>query len=163
MDKPQAGGSSKPESGNINAVSQGKIKGAKQRVAQFASKSDGTYDAETGEPIDYPDGYQVSFVRPNAFDQLSDEQWDELSSYIAEKYGSKEHIGVYDGNAETSFRITNLEDAKELMYIFNQDSILNWEKKHLLDTPDWLQAYVWNYSDRKEVNYDEVLRRIRGT
>ena len=142
----------------------GKIKGAKQRVAQFASKADGTYDAKTGKLVpDYKDGYQISFVRPNAFNDLSDEQWDEISNYLADKYGSKEHIGVYDGTAETSFRITNVEDATELMYTFNQDSMLVWENKHLLGTEDWMKAFVWNYSDRKEVNYDEILRRIRGT
>ena len=142
-------------------MSKDKIKGAKQRIAQFVSKQDGTYDAETGEPIDYTDGYQISFVRPHAAKDLSDEQWDEITNYLSEKYRSKEHVGVYEGTAETSFRITSLADAKELMYIFNQDSVLNWEKKHPLDDLDWKiarQAFIWNESSRQEVNYDEILR-----
>jgi len=145
------------------------IKGAKQRALQFASKKDDTYDPETGEPAEYPDGYQGSFVRPNAFDKLSDDEWDEISNYLAEKYDSKEHIGVYDGTAETSFHIKNLDDAEELMYTFNQDNILDWAKKHLAGNPDWeiaKQAYIMNETpeeERTEVDYDEVLRRIRAT
>ncbi len=142
------------------------IRGAKQRALQFASKKDDTYDPETGEPVDYPDGYQGSFVRPEAFDKLSDDEWDELSNYLAEKYDSKEHVGVYEGNVETSFHIINLDDAKELLYTFKQDTILDWKNKHLLGTDDWEDAFVWNEirsEDRGKVDYDEIIRRIRGT
>jgi len=144
-------------------VSGGKIKGAKQRAIQFASKEDGTYDAETGEPIDYRDGFQVSFVRPEAFDKLTDEQWDELSNHLAEKYGSKEHIGVYGGVAETSFRVNSLEDARELMYDFNQESILIWENKHLIGTDEDYKAFIVNprFNENLEVNYERVMRKIR--
>ena len=146
-------------------MSKGKIKGAKQRVIQFASKEDGTYDAETGEPVpDYPDGFQVSFVRPEAFDKLTDDQWDELSNHLADKYGSKEHVGVYGGVAETSFHITNLEDAKELMYTFNQESILNWSKKHLIGTDEEHKALFRNsdFNFDVEVDYERVMREIRS-
>jgi hypothetical protein len=136
-------------------------KGAKQRAVIYASKEDGTYDPITGKTIEYNDGFQVSFVRPEAFKNLSDEQWDRLTAYIMEQTGSKEHIGVYEGVAETSFRCATIEQAREFMYLFNQDSIMDWakRKKYPNNPNEW---FDFNTEQRDtEVDYDSIMREIR--
>jgi len=140
------------------------MKGAKQRVLIYASKEDGTYDTRTGKPISYGGGFQVSFVRPEAFEKLSDDDWDLLTAHIMERMGSIEHIGVYDGAAETSFHVDTQDDAEKLMYLFNQDSVLIWanKKKYPDDPAEW---FIWNKlpdaQRGKEVDYDAIMRKIR--
>ena len=139
------------------------VRGAKQRVVAYAAKEDGTYDPATGRAVAYDDGYQVSFVRPEAFAKLSDSDWDLLTAHIMKQTGSREHIGVYNGKAETSFRTATLEEAETLMRLFNQESILDWaKKKRYPDPKDWRKYCAKNeeFDENKEVDYDGIMRKI---
>lgn len=136
------------------------MSGAKKRVKKFRLKEDGTYLAETGEPVKYTYGYQFSFVRPEAFKQLSDEKWDLLTDYILEQTGSKEYIGVYNNQAETSFFTDSLEVALNYASQFNQETVFDWEaySKNKL----WTEYYIQNptYIESVEVNYDKIIKEI---
>lgn len=71
------------------------VKDVLKSIESFKEKEDGTYDLETSTIVEYPTGYQVSFVRPEAFDQLSAENWDDLTSYCCTYLSSPPHIGVF--------------------------------------------------------------------
>jgi len=136
------------------------INGAKKRVRRYLRKKDGTYDSKTGLTVEYMYGFQVSFVRPEAFN-LSDDDWDIITAHIMEQTGSIEHIGVYGGVAETSFWCKDKTQAVELMQMFNQDSILDWGKKSLYpnNINEWFIENR-NQTDR-EVDYDTICKKIR--
>lgn len=132
-----------------------------QVLNEFKPNEDGTYDLLTFQQVEYKDGYQVSFVRPEAFLQLNASEWDKLTSYCCDFFQSKAHIGVFDGEAEVSFHSYDLSKSKLIMYEFNQHSILNWETKESFpeDYERWLIINE-KYDQKREVNYHEILERI---
>lgn len=142
----------------------GKIANVLKTLHGFQStKVDGTYEYQTHEAVDYPSGYQVSFVRPEAFEQLNDRDWDILTSFYCDYLQSKAHIGVYDGAAEISFHSLELSKAEEVMKEFNQESLLDWEKKmqYPQDSTRWL-VMNRNFDENELVNYHEILKRIQS-
>ena len=103
------------------------MKGAKKRAKEFLWKEeDGTY-LPTGELVKYPDGFQFSFVRPEADWQLDDDNWDLLTEQLMRETGSIEHIGVFGGFPETSFRCMSKDQSMEYAKLFNQHSIFDLE------------------------------------
>lgn len=128
----------------------------------FKSSKDGTYKYKTHEPVDYSTGYQVSFVRPEAFEQLSDEEWDILTEYYCNYLKSDAHIGVYFGSTEVSFHSTDRLKAEETMKRFNQESMLDWAKKaeHPESITHWL-IINQNYDESTVVDYHEILEKIQ--
>lgn len=125
-------------------------------------KKDGTYRYQTGEAVEYPTGYQVSFVRPEAFEELNDEEWDILTSFCCDYLQSEPHIGVYDGEVEVSFHSFELEKSEDIMRKFNQESLLDWEQKSKYpeDFVRWL-IMNQNYDENELVNYHEILAHIQ--
>lgn len=125
------------------------------------TKEDGTYDYHTHEVVVYSSGYQVTFVRPEAFEQLNNEQWDILTAFYCDYLGSKVHIGVYDGDAEISFHSSELAKSEEIMEKFNQESILDWEQKEQYPQ-DFTRWFIMNqnFDKNKLVNYYEILEQI---
>ena len=141
-----------------------KIENVLAQIERFKSFSDGTYNINTGEPVEYPIGYQVSFVRPEAFDQLSAQNWDTITNYLCEYLNSLAHMGVYCGGAEVSFHSISEEKAIETMERYNQESILDWEKKIAQPQPEFcMNWFIVNriFDDKKVVNYDEILKEIQ--
>lgn len=134
--------------------------GAKKRVKEFKLRQDGTYLAETGQIVNYDFGYQFSFVRPEAFKQLNDKKWDLLTEYLKEATGSQEYIGVYGGQAETSFFTDSLEVALKYASQFNQETVLDW--KALSENRPWTEYYIQNptYNEETEVDYDKIVKKI---
>ena len=126
------------------------------------TKEDGTYEYQTHETVEYPSGYQVSFVRPEIFKQLNAEEWDILTSFYCDYLQSKVHIGVYDGAAEISFHSLDLAKSEEVMEQFNQESLLDWEKKlkYPQDITRWF-VMNQNFDENKLVNYHEILEQIQ--
>jgi len=90
---------------------------------------DGTYDLETGKPVSYDNGAQVSFQTTSSEDGgMSDEEYDKLVDSLSKETGSKPHLGSY-GVPEISFRCDTLEKALELGRKYNQESVFSWSSK----------------------------------
>lgn len=131
-------------------------------LKNYRHKDDGTYDIESGKTVEYAFGYQVSFVRPEAFELLSDAGWDIISNYLSKYLNSNLHIGVYHGESEISFRSEREDKAVEIMEKFNQESMLNWalKKQHPETELDW---FVFNrlYDEKRVLDYDEIIEAIQ--
>lgn len=130
-------------------------------IIGFQNKEDGTYDIRTGLVVEYSDGYQVSFVRPEAFKQLDAEKWDYLVNYYCRYLDSIVHIGVYDSGKEVSFRSLDRDKAEDVMKIYNQESILDWnEKSSYPDEPS--RWFITNklFDVNVVINYDKIIRDI---
>lgn len=137
------------------------IEGILKQILEFKEYPDGTYSINTRAIIEYNEGYQVSFVRPEAFKQLSEKEWDILTDFYCNYFESIVHIGVYCGEAEVSFHSTLEEKALSVMEMFNQESILDWKRKK--QNPDRVETwFIMNrlYSERKVLNYGEILEKI---
>lgn len=131
-------------------------------INAFKGKPDGTYSLETRKEVAYDSGYQVSFVRPEAFLQLNSQDWDDITNSFCQYLGSIAHIGVYNGEAEVSFYSTSLDKARGIMKRCNQESILDWAAKH--DNPDLIESWfiINPYFDPKAVvDYAKVLDEIQ--
>ena len=132
---------------------------------EFKIYDDGTYDISTCEPIEHSSGYQVSFVRPEAFSQLTRNDWDILTNYLCEYLDSPAYIGVYSNVPEISFHTSFLDRAIETMVRFNQESVLLWEQKSAF--PDFELFFdIWFlvnnvFDENKVVDYDEILKTLQ--
>lgn len=137
------------------------VKNVLKSIESFKGKEDGTYDLQTSTIVEYSTGYQVSFVRPEAFDHLSAEDWDVLTNYCSTYLDSPPHIGVYLGDVEVSFHSASLDKAVEIMEIFNQESILDWSKKQSEpeQIDDWFISNR-NFNQSKVIEYEEILDKI---
>lgn len=130
-------------------------------IETFKDKEDGTYSIITKENVVYPNGYQVSFVRPEAFQQLDRQNWDNLTNYFCEYFNSAAHIGVYCGSAEVSFHCVPITKALNIMETYNQESILDWKQKN--KHPDSIECwFIMNryFDENKVIDYGEVLESI---
>lgn len=131
-------------------------------LVAFQAKEDGTYNLISQRLVEYPLGFQVSFVRKEAFEQLTHEDWNTLTEHYSAYLESEPHIGVFNGDAEISFHAMDRVKADQTMEEFNQESILDWKSKN--DYPDDIDRWFiinLNFNPEKVVNYDEVLKRIQ--
>lgn len=129
-------------------------------IEKFKNFEDGTYNMYSGEAIEYSNGYQVSFVRPEAYIQLNSQKWDTLTNYMCEYLNSLAHIGVYYGDAEVSFRSVSQDKAFEVMEEYNQESILDWEKKAQNSDPTSWFILNMSFKEERVNNYDKILGKI---
>lgn len=130
-------------------------------IKSFSKKDDGTYDVTTGDNVEYSIGYQVSFVRPEAFTQLSFQDWDDLTNFFCTYLNSIAHIGVYSGCSEVSFHCIQIEMALKIMEEYNQESILDWKEK--MTNPDSIENWLIinrNFDEKMEINYGKILSKI---
>ena len=137
------------------------IKNVVEYIEKYKNFDDGTYNIDTGETVGYNIGYQVSFVRPEAFTQLNNHKWDAITNHFCEYFDSLAHIGVYNGDAEVSFHSLSEDKAMEVMKRFNQESILDWKRKK--EQPECsTNWFILNrlFDEKKVVNYDEILEEI---
>jgi hypothetical protein len=80
-----------------------------------------------------------------------------------ERTGSREFIGAWDEDgevgAETSFWCGDMDTAKAYMYLFNQNSILDWAAKARGE--DWEKYYIRNDRQKnEEIDYDGIIKKI---
>lgn len=116
-----AGGAKKPQTPNY-----------RQMRDALASKvtEDGTYDLETGNPVSYESGYQVSFQeetteRKGHGAYISDEEYSRKVEALSKELGAKPNLGRF-GEPEISFHVDSREKALEVARRHNQESIFDW-------------------------------------
>lgn len=137
------------------------VKNVLESMKSFNKKEDGTYNITTKKSVEYTDGFQVSFVRPEAFEQLNPQDWDNITNYFCEYFKSIAHIGVYCSDTEVSFHSISCEKALNTMVEYNQESILDWKNKH--NYPDLMENwFIINrfYKEDRVINYEKILSKI---
>ena len=94
---------------------------------------DGTYDTETLEPIEYPDGFQVTFCQIG--DDYSDDDYsDKVNEFLGVSSDKKTLAGKFEGTPEISFHVKDRETAEKLAKKYNQISIWDWENGDEIST-----------------------------
>lgn len=80
-----------------------------------------------GEPITYPDGYQVA-------DYGKETKSAEEAAHIVEEMGGDAGLWYFDGvfYVDHSIKVDDLENAVEFGKQHNQQSIFNWENGELI-------------------------------
>ena len=111
-----------------------KLVGVIDRIMSFETKEDNqSYDYETGEVVDFDDGFMVSFHQNeddgfggflSHFGKYTPEQYDQMATEFANKNKVDAiTIGVYGGQPEISFKVKSIKQAWKLMIEHNQESI----------------------------------------
>ena len=89
--------------------------------------SDGTYDINTMEQVEYPNGYQVTFSQIG--DNYSDAEYaDKVNEFLDISSDGKVLAGKFESTPEISFHCNNKATAVRLAKKYNQISIWDWGK-----------------------------------
>lgn len=130
-------------------------------VAKNSKEDNVTLDVETGKPVSFEKGYSVSFQQSS--DNYSDEEYHAKVEECKAKCDGKVYAGKYGGDAEASFHTDSLEDAKELMYKYNQESIYDWKHETLIMNDKYnASTNKTNYKEEKTTN-DYMNKKIRNS
>lgn len=87
---------------------------------------DGTYDIESKQPIEYEDGYQVTFCQIG--DNYTEDEHARLcEEFLKESTDDKISAGKFGGTPEISFHLKDRETAERLAKKYNQISIWDWK------------------------------------
>ena len=97
---------------------------------KLAKAPDGTYDPDTGEPVEFKSGYQVSFQtsdseKPGKKTYMSDKMYDRMVQELQKRTGSRAYVGKFDV-PEVSFYVKDLKDAMKIAKEHNQMSVWDW-------------------------------------
>lgn len=98
-------------------------------VKQLLSSDDGTFDLETGKPVEYDSGFQVAFQTTASEKDggMSDEEYDRIVDDVVKQTGAKPELGCFEV-PEISFHFEDRLQAIQMMEKYNQHSIWNWGK-----------------------------------
>lgn len=115
-----------------------KYKGVLEKVRNFSAKEPGTYSATTGEKLDIPEGYSVTFhqnmTADNPYGAYTDDDYAAMCAIAKHELGSEDvYIGFF-GNPEVSFLCKDEKTAKKFAIEHNQHSIWNnWTNKLIVN------------------------------
>ena len=101
----------------------------KSAIVKLSGKeyNDGTYDVATLKPVEFDNGYQVTFCQIG--DNYSDKEYADLvNEFYALSSDGKSYAGKFESTPEVSFHFNSKEDAIRLAKKYNQISIWDWEK-----------------------------------
>ena len=88
---------------------------------------EGTYNAETLEPVSYDSGYQVTYFQIG--DSYTENEHNELiRRFISHTDDGIVSLGKFEGAPELSFHFGSKRDAIRFAEEFNQISIWDWEQ-----------------------------------
>lgn len=94
---------------------------------------DGTYSVTSLKPVDFEDGYQVTFCQIG--DDYSDEEYAEkVNEFYRFSSDGESYAGKFQSEPEISFHVNSLEEAIRLAKKYNQISIWDWAKGEPIDT-----------------------------
>lgn len=120
-------------------------------AAKNSTEDNVTLDVETGKAVSFDKGYSVSFQQSS--DSYSDEEYHAKVEECRNKCDGKVYAGKYGGDAEASFHTDSLEDAKEIMYKYNQESIYDWKHETLIMNDKYdASKNQTNYKEEKSTN-----------
>lgn len=92
-----------------------------------------TYDLDTLQIIDYPDGYQVTFSQIG--DNYSPTEYaNKVNEFLAASSDGKTCGGKFEGTPEISFHVSNRSTAIRLAKKYNQISVWDWENANEIKT-----------------------------
>ena len=114
-----------------------KIRGVKNSSLQVTHKSkiaelnkpqysDGTYDIDTLKPVEFKEGYQVSFYQTGV--KLNDKQYQNAHNDMSKYSDGKTYAGKFGGEPEISYHVRDRKNALMLMKKYNQHSIAQFTK-----------------------------------
>lgn len=115
---------------------------------------DGTYNLFSGKPIEYKEGYQVSFQeetteREGHAAYIDDDEYDRKVEALRKELGVDPDLGRF-GEPEISFHVDSREKAMELARRFNQESVYDWsthgDTYECIANPDFVGRT--HYADR---------------
>lgn len=125
---------------------------------------DCTVDPDTGDMVNFPGGYQVSFQTSisegDGDGRLSDADYDRITEGLKRQTGSKAYIGVFD-EAETSFHCKTYKEAMAIAKKYNQHSILNWHALNKYADAEWTDEIRKMIFPRNPF-YNPNLNHVKG-
>ena len=108
------------------------------KVIKANGNKDGSYDLRTGKPLNFTDGYGVSFQvnkAPGVRRDYKDEEYDRYVYECSQRSGSMPFVGNYNGVAEISFNCKSKKEALKMAKDYNQESIFDVKRKRLRKNP----------------------------
>lgn len=87
---------------------------------------DGTYDTGTYKPVEYDDGYQVTFCQIG--DNYNAVDYDaRVNEFLSVSSDGRVSAGKFESTPEISFHVKSREEAIRLAKKYNQISIWDWK------------------------------------
>ena len=112
--------------------------------------ADGTYDTATLKPVDYENGYQVTFCQIG--DNYNAKEYDsKVNEFLSASSDGRVSAGKFEGTPEISFNVSNRNEAVALAEKYNQISIWDWsanktalafESKYGEDDPRTIEQWM---------------------
>lgn len=143
---------SRPSEKNIAPEKKEKPQHYRDRRDALADKmkEDGTYDLDTGEPVSFDEGYQVSFQeetteREGHSAYKDTDEYDRLVIALSKESNAQPNLAKF-GEPELSFHVSSLEKALEVARRHNQESIFDWSTFECIPNPDFVGRT--HYADR---------------
>ena len=108
--------------------------GVIKKIKTFEGKAVGTYNYDTGKPVELKDGYMVTFHQNESdekghykshYGRYTEQEYDEMTNKFAAENDAEIFVGVFDDEPEISFKVKDFEQAKKLMIKYNQKSLWN--------------------------------------
>lgn len=106
-------------------------KGVIRKIKSFEGQEEGTYDYNTGNPVNLKDGYMVTFHQnepdknghyKSHYGRYTEQEYDDMTNKFAKENNAKVYVGVFDGEPEISFRVKDFNQAMDLTVKHNQKS-----------------------------------------
>ena len=128
---------------------QERVRNVKDHLKSFNELPDfNTYDYDTKNPVSFDSGFQCTFFRDEAMEQLSNAEFDKLVHDMARSQQSRVYIGRF-GSAEPSVRFKTREDALKFAQKYNQHSIFDWKNKEIVRNDLYKANKILNYKEIK--------------
>ena len=102
-----------------------------KKVLELYSGSfdEGTYDVDSLAPVDYPDGFQVTFCQIGA--DYTEAQYNELiAEFLSHTDDMKVSLGKWGEDPEFSFHFKSRAEAIKFGKKYNQQAVWDWEAFH---------------------------------
>ena len=139
-----------------------KYRKLRDSIAHKFKGQDGTIDPDTGELMEFDDGFQVAFQTSVSEDAdsgygMDDDDYDKTVRELENRTGSKAYIGNFDV-PEVSFHCKTMEEAMDIAKEYNQQSIFNWKAAQELEWTDENMAIIFPPNPY----YDSSKNHVKG-
>ena len=107
----------------------------KQAVEELSKDkyTDGTYDTSTYKPVEYDNGYQVTFCQIG--DNYNAKDYDDrVNEFLSVSSDGRVSAGKFESTPEISFHVSSRDQAVALAKKYNQISIWDWKNCNEIKT-----------------------------